>query len=507
MDLLFALLLTAGATAIGVLLRDSVHAVNLALIYMAAVIVAAVYGSMVATFCCAIGGFLAFNFFFTQPRGTFLISEREEMLTAALFLLVAILVGPLASRLQVKVKSLELRDACARVEVQLLESLSAALAPKEIYKALNSALVELLKRPVSISIVDSANSKVPSSFMLDSLSIEENHRLAAVLRDKSKRRSALTLLNNDSHSVRAVADAERLFAIVSIPLQKDSSVDSYSSTIDILLHQCGLALGRKSLQDDLAKERVEKEQELLRSSLLSSVSHDFRTPLTAMIGATTTLMEMRGSLSDEQEAELLESVLSEAERLNNYTQNLLDMTRLGRGELKLDRSWVSIEEIVNIALKRIRPLAEAHKLRVDIEKDLPLLRVHPALIEQAIFNVLHNAIKFSPPDTVVQLTCMKVTSGSKTALNIEVLDEGAGIVAAEREKVFKMFHTAEYGDRRVAGSGLGLAICKGMIGAHGGGVEIDSGPEGVGCLVRMTLPVIEMEATAEGEADEHDTGD
>jgi two-component system sensor histidine kinase KdpD len=212
-------------------------------------------------------------------------------------------------------------------------------------------------------------------------------------------------------------------------------------------------------------------------------------------------MEMGDTLTPAQERELLESVLSEAQRLNNYTQNLLDMTRLGRGELRLDRSWVSIEEIVNVTLKRIRPLAESHHLHVRMATPLPLLRVHPALIEQAIFNVLHNALKFSPAGTDVILSCyaeQPEVAGQGSQLVIEISDQGPGIEESEREKVFRMFHTAEQGDRRVAGSGLGLAICRGMIGAHGGSVSVSEGPAGRGCLVRIKIPVAALDENEVG---------
>ncbi|MDP1930563.1 MAG: DUF4118 domain-containing protein [Gammaproteobacteria bacterium] len=343
----FALSLTLVATLIDWFLQHALPASNLALIYMAAVIITSVYTATGPALLSAFSSFLVFNFFFTEPRGTFLISSREDALTAGFLVMIALLVGPLAAR-------------------------------------------------------------------------------------------------------------------------------------------------RTRLLTDLAQERMEKETELLRSSLLSSVSHDFRTPLTAMIGATTTLMEMGDTLSREQKRELLESVLSEAERLNNYTQNLLDMTRLGRGDLRLERSWVSIEEIINVTLKRIRPLAENHQLDVNMAPSLPLLRVHPALIEQAIFNVLHNSLKFSPAGSTVRLSCHESRTVPGRVLVVEISDEGPGIEVSERENVFRMFHTAEKGDRRVAGSGLGLAICKGMIGAHGGSVEIADAVHGTGCLVRISIPVADQ---------------
>ncbi len=508
-----ALLLTAIATLIGWALHGSMHPVNLVLIYMAAVITTAVYTSTAPAVLSAFSGFLAFNFFFTAPRGTLLISEREEMLTAALFLLIALLVGPLAARLQVKIRTLEVRDIAARIELQLLEKMSAAITPMEIMVALQAALRELVGLQC---VVVRTGKEGKLDWSSDEQNVSDAAQRKAIEGAVAKRDefvSAETLLSTEFVLVKALADADTLFAVVLVPTTQKRDSESHQHSIDILLQQAGLALGRTRLLTDLARERLEKEQELLRSSLLSSVSHDFRTPLTAMIGATTTLMEMGDSLTQEQQKELLESVLSEAERLNNYTQNLLDMTRLGRGELKLERSWVSIEEIINITLKRIRPLVESHQLLVAMASGLPLLRVHSALIEQAIFNVLHNALKFSPAHSNVQLNCRAEKNEAGQMLVLEVLDEGQGIDESERDKVFKMFHTADKGDRRVAGSGLGLAICKGMIGAHGGSVVIENRPGGPGCLVRMTIPVSDQQgdgsmAIPSGEeTDEHDSGD
>ncbi|MES3007201.1 MAG: DUF4118 domain-containing protein [Pseudomonadota bacterium] len=495
-----ALLLTLAATGIGWLLQGAMQAENLALIYMAAVIVTAVYTSTLPALLSAFSGFLAFNFFFTEPRGTFLIHEREDALTAAFFLLIALLVGPLAARLQSKIRILEFRDASARIELHLLERMSAAIHPDDIMDALQSALSELVRVVCTVVRVGEANQlRWEEAAQPDGLT---RSAILAAIAQTDRFQPAAVLLRNPVLLVKTLADGDRLLAVVLIPLtvtgQNERSVESCLPSVDILLRQAGLALARTRLLTDLAQERMEKEQELLRSSLLSSVSHDFRTPLTAMIGATSTLMEMADSLTQEQQRELLESVLSEAQRLNNYTQNLLDMTRLGRGELRLERSWVSIDEIINVTLKRIRPLAEAHHLVVRMAAGLPLLRVHPALIEQAIFNVLHNALKFSPAGTTVSLSGHATEVDGRTLLVLEISDEGPGIVESEREKVFRMFHTAEQGDRRVAGSGLGLAICRGMIGAHGGSVSVLEGASGRGCLVRMSIPVAVPEENGTG---------
>jgi len=490
---LFALLMTAVATLLCALLQRLVPAANLVLVYTAAVIITATSTRVLPALVSAFSGFLSFNFFFTEPRGTLLMTHREDVLTAALFLLIASLVGSLAGRLQGKVSSLEFRDSFARIEHRLLENISTALESREVLMALQSAIGELTGRVCHT--VCSGRGVVPewASTPTDFPDVARQKIERALLAGTE---SSMLLDTGAQHfSVRLVSDAEGGSVAILLGgeqpgLSAHAQVQN-NETIDILLRQASLGLRRIQLLRDLARERIDKERELLRSSLLSSVSHDFRTPLTAMVGATTTLLEMRGDLTQAQQDELLESVLSEASRLDNYTQNLLDMTRLGQGELTLDRSWVSIEEIINVVMKRVRPLATAHRLEVTLAPDVPLLRVHPALIEQAIFNVLHNALKFSPLGSLIQLRCARLATAPDRPLLIEVADEGPGIPESERENVFRLFHSAERGDRRAAGTGLGLAICKGMIGAHGGSVRIGDRAEGHGCLVQMILPLQE----------------
>lgn len=486
---LFALLMTALATGLCLLLQQLVPAANLVLVYTAAVIVTATSTQVLPALVSAFSGFLAFNFFFTEPRGSLLMTHREDILTAALFLLIASLVGSLAGRLQGKVSSLEFRDSFARIEHRLLEHISAAVEARSILLALQAAVGELTGMRCHALHCGKGMTPEwgdPPGEITPACRQALEHALSTGTAAPAATPSCRARLVSDAEggSVAIVLQGGQQESALEARLQNDEAVD-------ILLRQASLGLRRIQLLGDLARERIDKERELLRSSLLSSVSHDFRTPLTAMVGATTTLLEMRADLTPSQQDELLESVLAEATRLDNYTQNLLDMTRLGQGELTLDRSWVSIEEIVNVVMKRVRPLATAHRLEVTVAPDVPLLRVHPALIEQAVFNVLHNALKFAPLGSLIQLRCRRLEDSRARPLLIEVVDEGPGIPESEWENVFRLFHSAERGDRRAAGSGLGLAICRGMIGAHGGSVRICERAEGSGCVVQMLLPLQE----------------
>lgn len=308
-------------------------------------------------------------------------------------------------------------------------------------------------------------------------------RVEQLLRD-SDAAIALPSLKIGRWLLTSVTDGASARWLIAVDMSRASETNTVVDSVSLLVQQTRLAVERLRLATDVTRERVEKERELLRSALLSSISHDFRTPLTSMVGAATTLEELSDELSAEDRKELLESIVVEARRLDRYTSNLLDMTLLGRGDLTLDRVWTSIDEVLNVVRKRIEPERGDVNVVFEVPDRLPQIRLHPALIEHALFNVLHNALKFSGPDDTVRLT----VSVEPDAIIIDVSDCGPGIPLQEREKVFDMFYTAGSGDRRQAGSGLGLAICKGMIGAHGGHVSIDESECG-GCLVKIALPL------------------
>ena len=252
-----------------------------------------------------------------------------------------------------------------------------------------------------------------------------------------------------------------------------------------MVDDIGQAALRARLVSELEAARVAGETERLRSALLSAVSHDLRAPLSSMIGAADSLARYGTAMDAADRHSLLEMIRVEGERLDRYIQNLLDMTRLGHGGLKLARDWVAPADIVASAVQRLRPVLAPLQLELLVPQQLPLLYVHAALIEQALVNVLENAARFSPAQGRLQLA----VEADQDELRILVADQGPGIPEAEREKIFDMFYTAARGDRGGQGTGLGLAICQGMVGAHGGRVTVGEGLDGRGACLTLHLPL------------------
>ncbi|HEY4582864.1 MAG TPA: ATP-binding protein, partial [Lysobacter sp.] len=266
---------------------------------------------------------------------------------------------------------------------------------------------------------------------------------------------------------------------------------------EAIAEELAQALERVRLVTDLADARVTGETERLRSALLSSVSHDLRSPLAAIIGAAGSLDAYGGAMVEADRRALLDTIRLEGERLDRYIQNLLDMTRLGHGGLTLRRDWIGVDELLGSAAARLRRYQPDVRVDLRVDPDAGAIWVHAALVEQALFNVLENAARFSPPGEAVAVDARRLDDG---ALRIDVADRGPGIPEDERSRIFDMFFSVERGDRGREGTGLGLAITQGMIGAHGGSVEALPGVGGAhgprGTIIRIVLPRIEPPAAA-----------
>jgi two-component system sensor histidine kinase KdpD len=238
-----------------------------------------------------------------------------------------------------------------------------------------------------------------------------------------------------------------------------------------------LASLREQVQGTLIQQAAEharkeaerrSDEDKLRTSLLSSVSHDLKTPLVTMLGAATSLRDLRADLRGEDADELLSSIIAECERLEAYIQNLLEMTRLGHGKLPLVLDWVSLEEIYHIVEKRLSRQHQTERLHLEVICDLPVLHVHAALVEQGLFNAVDNALKASRPHGQVLLQ-VRIENG---VMRMLVSDEGPGLPASEWERVFNPFYTFSLGDCYDKGTGLGLSICRSIFRVHGGDARI-----------------------------------
>ncbi|MEO8671134.1 MAG: sensor histidine kinase KdpD [Tahibacter sp.] len=489
-DYVFALAVSAAAFVLATLADRILSVANLSQIFLIAVLVVAVRSRMAVAVFTAVVCFLGYNFFFAPPRYTFTITNGNDALTVILFLTTALICSRLATRLSAQVHLLRAANAHAQVLGKLGQRLTAAadagqvcdIGARTLAAALQSEVAILMRDPITTTL--SIAAARPSSFVLGN-----TDRAAAdwALVHQQPAGRFTDTLNASTCWLLPLPDESQSLGIAAIRFDRDNELltPQHRELATAIVQDIAQALARTRLADALENSRVQGETERLRAALLASVSHDLRSPLSAMLGSAESVQRYGEQMSPSERDELLSGIVMEGQRLDRYIQNLLDMTRLGHGGLTLQRDWVALDEIVGACAQRMRKLFPDVRVELNLETGLPLLYVHPALIEQALFNILENAAKFSPPQAAVQLRAS--VTGAK--LQIDVTDAGPGIPDDERARIFDMFYSVERGDRGKHGTGLGLSICQGMIGAHGGSVEALAGDAGRGTTIRILLPI------------------
>jgi two-component system sensor histidine kinase KdpD len=255
--------------------------------------------------------------------------------------------------------------------------------------------------------------------------------------------------------------------------------------LDALLDQAALAIERVRLVEDLERAKRTAETDRLRSALLTSISHDLKTPLAAVLGAAGTLRSMPQALNDAQKADLLATIIDESERLNRFIANLLDMTKLESGAVMPNIALHDLGEIVGSSLERTSKILAQHRVEVELAKDLPMVRIDPVLFEQVLFNLLDNAAKYAPAGTTVRIQSWR----DRESVGLQVLDEGEGIPPEELEQIFDKFYRARKVDRVRAGTGLGLAISRGFVEAMEGTIWAANRTDRSGAVFTIRLPI------------------
>ncbi|MFY0727877.1 DUF4118 domain-containing protein [Pseudomonas sp. NFX15] len=485
-DYALALVATVLASALAWGVASVLPLPNISLVFLAAVLLVAVRSSLGPALACAALSFLTYDFLFIPPNFSFSIQREEDVLTLLFFLLMAALTGNLAARQRRQLQAL--RDT--QEETSELLDLSRKLTAATDRQAVVSAAAQHLNgwSDVQLCLLNRDGQhgwKVETGGPLEFTEAERAAADWAWQHDQPAGAGTGTLpFGRWWWWPLSVEDGP--LALLGVCAREGQALSGQRRRLLTALSQpLAQALARAQLADDLEAARLHGETEQLRSALLASVSHDLRTPLTSMRGSIDSLLALGEAIPLEDRRELLEGTRDEAERLDRYIQNLLDMTRLGHGALKLARDWVSPADIVGSALNRLRAVLAWLQVSTDVPAQLPLLYVHAALIEQALINVLENAARFSPTNGRLQLRA----GADDRELFFSVSDEGPGIPEEDRAKIFDMFYTAARGDRGGQGTGLGLAICQGMVGAHGGRISVADGIDGRGTCITLHLPL------------------
>jgi two-component system sensor histidine kinase KdpD len=484
----FSLAAVALAVGIGVLLWPWVGLENVDLVFLTAIVGIAVRFGLWPSLFASIVSALCYNFFFTEPYHSFTIADPTNVLAVVFFTIVAIIVSNVAGRARVQTVAAMARARATESLYAFSRKLAGVGTLDDVLWATAYQTALMLKVQVVLLLPEDDTIAVKAGYPPEDILDEADLAAAkwAWQSDRPAGRGSDTL-----------PGAKRLFlpmrtgrgaiGVVGIDSDKPGPLltPDERRLLDALIDQGALAIERVRLVEDMERVRRTVETERLRSALLTSISHDLKTPLAAVLGAAGTLRDLSAKLSDAQKADLLATIIDESERLNRFIANLLDMTKLESGAVVPNLALHDLGEIVGSTLRRAARILAQHEVEVELAADLPMLAVDPVLFEQILFNLLDNAAKYAPSRTTIRIQSWR----ERNSIRLQVLDEGDGIPPDDLEHIFDKFYRAQKGDQVRAGTGLGLAISRGFVEAMQGSITAANRSERSGAVFTISLPI------------------
>lgn len=462
-----------------------VQSVNLAMVFMLSVLVSGLaFGLWPAVTAAAVAAFV-YNFFFLEPRLTIWIGNPADVLTFAVFFAVAMTTGWLAGRVRDQSRAASRRASAISAVLAATRRLSAAAKAEDAATALAEQLAAATGRR-AVVLTPRGDDLAPAAAAPGEAALSPGEMAAARWAwEKGEPAGAGTgTMPNVAWTFRALQGVKARAGVAGVD-PAAVATDEGERFVSALLDQGAVALERAEFAAVAADAEALRRTDRLRSALLNSVSHDLRTPLSTVLGSVTTLIDYGKTLSTKVRDDLLLSIREEAERLNRYVGDLLDMTRLEGGALVTRREWIDVRDVLRAAVDRVRRRLGGRKVEWDFPDQVTLVIADPSLLEQALVNILENAIAYSPDRTAIEVAAYE----DRNNMVISIEDEGPGIPTAELERVFEKFRRMEESTDRGKGAGLGLAISKGFVEAMGGRIAAASPiHEGHGTRILISLP-------------------
>jgi two-component system sensor histidine kinase KdpD len=483
-----ALAVVALALGAATLLRPIFGIENVDLMFLTAVVGVAVRFGLWPSLLASVVASLSYNFFFLPPVYTLTITDPTNVAAFFFFMLIAILVSNVAARVRTQAVSAFGRVRTTESLYAFSRKLAGTAALDDVLWASAYQIALMLKVRVVLLLPEQGVITVKAGYPPeDEL-------------DKADLAAANWAWSNDRPAGRGsetLPGAKRLFLpmrtgrgpIGVIGIDDDRTgpllTPDQRRLLDALVDQSALAIERVQLVEDMDRAERNVESDRLRQALLTSISHDLKTPLASVLGAASTLRDLSPKLSEAEKADLLGTVIDESERLNRFIANLLDMTKLESGAVVPNATLQDLAEIVGSALRRAGKILSRHRVALDLAPNLPMLELDAVLFEQVLFNLLDNAAKYAPDDTTITIRAIR----DADSVSLQVTDEGAGIPPADLEQVFDKFYRANKGDHVRAGTGLGLAISRGFVEAMRGTISATNRADRSGAVLTIRLPI------------------
>ncbi|MDE5442632.1 DUF4118 domain-containing protein [Bradyrhizobium sp. CSA207] len=483
-----ALGITALGLAAAMIIKPYFGVENVDLMFLTAVVAVAVRYGLWPSLLASIAASLAYNFFFLPPVYTFTITDPTNVAAFFFFMLIAFVVSNVAGRVRTQADTAIGRIRTTEQLYAFSRKLAGTGTLDDVLWAAAYQTALMLRVRVVLLLPEEGLLTVKSGY-------PPEDQL-----DQADLAAANWAWSNDRPAGRGsdtLPGAKRLFLpmrtgrgpIGVIGIDNDRTgpllTPDQRRLLDALVDQGALAIERVLLVEDMDRVKRTVESERLRSALLTSISHDLKTPLASVLGAASTMRDLAGALSDTEKRDLLATVIDESERLNRFIANLLDMTKLESGAIVPNTALHDLGEIVGSALRRASKILTAHKVDLVLAADLPMLQLDAVLFEQVLFNLLDNAAKYSLPDTTISIKSQR--DGDHVML--QIADEGDGIPPEELDSVFDKFYRAQKGDHVRPGTGLGLAISRGFVEAMRGTISAANRSDRSGAVLTIRLPV------------------
>ncbi|HZG28248.1 MAG TPA: sensor histidine kinase KdpD [Ensifer sp.] len=486
MNVVIGVAAVLAASLVGETIDHFIHLPNLSIIFLMGVLVAAIYGGLTSALLASALSTLAYNFLFIEPRYTLTVAEPYEVFALIAYLGAAVLTGSLAARSREQAKAARSRAIAMQALYDFSRKLSGTANVEEVLWAAVTQLQSGLRKNVLLLLPVEGDLKTLAAWPPDTEPGVADLTAARWAHEKREQagKGTGTLPNSHFH-FRPLMSPHGVVGVCGIELVEDTLNPTDERMLTAILDQTAVAIDRARLSQESVDQAARLEGERYRDALLSSISHDLKTPLATITGAVSSLREFGDRMQPESRGDLLQSIEQESDRLSRFVANLLDMSRIESGALKFTRDWVDVADVVRTAVERARKYFPGRSIETGLASDLPLIEADSVLLGQVLFNLLDNAVKYGGTEPI-----NVYARRDGEAVIISVTDLGKGIPPEELERVFEKFYRRGKSDGRAPGTGLGLSIARGFIEAMGGTIRAESPAlKKRGTRITMRFPV------------------
>ncbi|MBX3063380.1 MAG: sensor histidine kinase KdpD [Anaerolineae bacterium] len=474
------------ATMLGLLLLEiGISYQAIALILLFAILVLGLFLGRGPVLLAATLSAVMWNFLFIPPRFTYQISQLEDVLLFVMYFLIAIVTGNLTYRVRSQERAVRLRESRTDALYRLAHEIASTVTMEDVFRVAVEQIGQVFDADVAILLTQASGQLASEVHPASTYLLDEKERSVATWAFDNRKpagRFTDTLPLAKGRYIPLITSGG-VFGVMGVALRGKGILQPDQETLlETFVNQVSLVVERELLDEAAKRANVLEESERLYATLLNSISHELRTPLAVITGATTSMIDPNVSNDPEKRQVLIHNLQDAAVRLNRLVENLLDMTRLESGRMRLNLEWCDITDLINVSLSRAQKNLAEHRVDVKIASGLPLIRIDFVLMEQVLLNLLYNAAAYTPKGSKIEVSAH--VEGKTMILLVE--DNGPGLSSMDVERVFDKFYRGA--GVAAGGTGLGLSIARGLVEAHGGTIRAGNKPEG-GAMFTIRLPI------------------